>query len=134
LNILIKKKIKIIENKFGSSEFLTIFVPYQLKHTKMKPSNPNITISELGQENTFVSGNKNWRIDWADYKGKRFEVGVTVKWRDPDAKRGEQKVYVGKIEWLIIIDGGEVQMATDMPLGRLDVDQVVFVKKAIKVK
>ena len=98
----------------------------------MQPSNPNITISELGQENTFVSGNKNWRIDWAKYKGKVFEKGVTVKWRDPDAQRGEQKVYEGKIEWLIIIDDGSVQMATDMPLGRLDVDQVTFVKKAVK--
>lgn len=98
----------------------------------MNPKNPNITISELGQENTFVSGNKNWRIDWADYKGKRFEQGVTVNWTDPDAKgkRGVQKVYVGKIEWLIIIDNGDVQVATDMPLGRLDVDQIKFVKKA----
>lgn len=100
----------------------------------MQPSNSKITISELGQENTFVSGNKNWRIDWADFEGNRFEAGVTVKWIDPDARGKEKRVYKGKIEWLIIIDDGSVQMATDMPLGRLDVDEVEFIKAAKKIK
>jgi len=102
---------------------------YRTKHKDMKPKNPNITISELGEQNTFVSGNKNWRIEWADYKGKRFEKGVTVKWFDTEARGKEQKEYIGKIEWLIIIDDGSVQVATDMPLGRLDVDQIVHKAK-----
>jgi hypothetical protein len=101
----------------------------------MKPKNSDITISELGIENTFVSGNKNWRIDYADFNGKRFEVGTTIRWVDPDARGKEKRVYRGKIEWLIIIDDGSVQIATDiMALGRLDVDQVEFIKAAKKNK
>jgi len=98
-------------------------------------SNPNITISELGQERTFVSGNKNWRIDWADLNGNRFEEGVTVKWVAPDAYGKQKSVYKGKIDWLIIIDDGSVQMSIDNnEIGRLDVDQVEFIKAAKKKK
>jgi len=101
----------------------------------MKPSNTNITISELGMERTFVSGNKNWRIDWADFNGNRFEVGTTIKWIDPDAYGKQKRVYKGKIEWLIIIDDGSVQIAIDNnETGRLDVDQVEFIKAAKKKK
>jgi hypothetical protein len=101
----------------------------------MKPKNPNITISELGIENTFVSGNKNWRIDYADFNGNRFEVGTTIKWVDPDARGKEKRVFKGKIEWLIIIDDGSVQIAIDnMNIGRLDVDEVEFIKAAKKNK
>jgi hypothetical protein len=101
----------------------------------MNPSNPNITISELGQERTFVSGNKNWRIDWADLNGNRFEVGTSVKWEDPDAYGKQKRIYKGKIEWLIIIDDGSVQMSIDNnEIGRLDVDQVEFIKAAKKKK
>ena len=98
----------------------------------MKPNNTKITISDLGEQNTFVSGNKNWRIEWAEINGKRFEVGDTVKWIDTEAKGREKKVYKGKIEWLIIIDDGCVEVSTDMPLGRLPVDEIELIKKGKK--
>lgn len=100
----------------------------------IQPKNPNIKISELGEMNTFVSGNKNWRIQFAELNGNRFEVGTTVKWIDEDARGREKRVYKGKIEWLIIIDDGCVEVSTDMPLGRLPVDELEFIKKAKKSK
>lgn len=101
----------------------------------MKPKNPNITISELGVERTFVSGNKNWRIDYADFNGNRFEVGTSIKWIDKDARGKEKRVFKGKIEWLIIIDDGTVDIAIDHPeIGRLELESVEFIKAAKKNK
>jgi hypothetical protein len=97
----------------------------------IKLKNTDITISELGEERTFISGTKNWRIDWAEIFGQRFEVGDTVKWIDEDAVGREKRVYKGKIEWLIVTADGEVEISTDMPtIGRLDVDSVSMIKKA----
>ena len=45
----------------------------------MKPKNSDITISELGEENTFVSGNKNWRIDYADLLAEMESLGYNIK-------------------------------------------------------
>ena len=98
----------------------------------IKPKNPKIKISELGEEKTFVSGNKNYRLEWAQNKKVRFEVGDTVKWFDKDAKSGEKRIYEGKIKWLIIVDNGSVEVATDMPLGRLDLEEIKLIKKAKK--
>lgn len=98
----------------------------------IKPKNPKSTISELGEERTFVSGNKNYRIDWAEINGVRFEAGDIVKWIDEDAKGREKRVYKGKIEWLIIVDNGSVEVAINGPIGRLYVDDIEMIKKARK--
>ncbi len=103
----------------------------------IKPKNSKITISKLGEENIFVSGNKNWRVDWAEINGVRFEVGDTVKWIDEEAQmsyKRQKSVFKGKIEWIIIIDNGNVEIAADMPLGRLPIDEVEMIKKARKIK
>lgn len=91
----------------------------------MKPNNTDIKISELGEENTFVSGTKNWRIDYADFEGNRFEKGVRVSWGDPDTG----KRYRGVIEWLIIYDG-KVDVSIDNPhLGRLNLEELEYLGK-----
>lgn len=93
------------------------------------PKNPLITIGELQEERTFVSGNKNWRTDFAKYKGKRFEVGATVSWTYRE--RGEKtEKFVGKIEWIILVDDGSVEVAIDNDsIGRLNVEEIKFIKK-----
>ena len=91
--------------------------------------NPHITISPLGEERKFVSGNKYWLLDWAELSGNRFEIGDTVSWRDLD----EGKAFKGKIEWICIIDDGYVQISIDNPnIGRIDLDEVVMIKKGKK--
>lgn len=88
---------------------------------KFIPKNTAITISELGEQHKFVSGNLYHRIEWADLNGTRFEKGTKVKWFNED----DDKTYRGKIEWLIIVDDGRVEISIDHPwLGRLDLDAV----------
>jgi len=95
----------------------------------VQSKNPHITISPLGEERKFVSGNKYWLLDWAKLNGKRFEIGDTVSWRDND----ERKIYKGKIEWICIIDDGYVEISIDNPnIGRIDLDEVVMIKKKVK--
>jgi len=93
------------------------------------PKNTDIKISELGQQRSFVSGNKYWFIEWAEIFGQRFEQGTKVKWRDLDDK----KTYTAIIEWMIIIDDGDVQVSlADTPLGRIPLDELKLVKSATK--
>lgn len=88
------------------------------------PKNTKIKISELGEQRSFVSGNKYHFIEWAEFKGVTFKEGVMVKWKCPD----EKITYKGKIQWLIILDNGDVQISIDAPIGRLDLDEVSLIK------
>jgi len=91
----------------------------------MNLKNENIKISELGEENTFVSGTKNWRIEWAEVHGQRFEIGTKVKFFDED----DQKEYIGVIDWIIATEDGYVEASlADTPLGRIDVESLNWAK------
>lgn len=92
--------------------------------------NKNITLSELGEERTFVSGAKNWRLEWVDYEGHHFQKGTIVKWIDPDASGRDKRIYKGKIEYIIITERGDVDISIDdnTGLGRLSLDEVEFIK------
>jgi len=91
----------------------------------IKLKNTNIKISALGEENTFVSGNKNWRLDWAKFEGNLFKAGTKVEWECPDYG----KVYKGFIEYIIVVDNGNVEVSTsNREIGRLDLDELIFIK------
>lgn len=87
----------------------------------MKPANTDITISELGDQRTFVSGNKYWFIEWANFNGITFKEGMQVKWFDEE----DNEWIIGPIEWLIITDYGSVEVSIDAPAyGRLPLDEL----------
>jgi len=102
-----------------------------MKQEFTQPKNTEIKISELGDESKFVCGYKKWQLEFADYRGNRFEPGVTVSWTDKD----ERKAYKGKIEWIILVDTGEVEVSIDNDeLGRLPLDELRLIKKAPRNK
>jgi len=87
-------------------------------------NNENITIGTLGEENTFVSGTKNWRIDFAELNGNRFEVGTKVNFFDED----ECEDYFGVIDWIIVTENGNVEVSiANTPLGRVDLEDLEIV-------
>ena len=87
----------------------------------MKLKNKNIKISKLGEEKTFVSGTKNWRIEWAELFEERFSVGDKVSFFDED----DHKDYFGVIDWMIVTEQGEVEVSiADTPLGRIDLESI----------
>jgi len=91
----------------------------------IKLKNTNIKISELGEEHTFVSGNKNWSLAWAKFEENLFRAGTKVEWESPDY--GDY--YKGVIEYIIVVDNGNVEVSIDHPfLGRLDLDELIFIK------
>ena len=91
---------------------------------KMKLKNKNIKISELREERTFVSGTKNWRIEWAELFKKRFKVGDKVSFFDEDAHED----YFGVIDWMIVTEQGNVEVSiSDTPLGRIDLESIEHV-------
>jgi hypothetical protein len=98
----------------------------------MKPKNPFIKIGNLlGEQESFVSGNKFFYIDSAiltDANGenpKEFKQGVRVKWFCQDT----HKTYRGRIEWLIITDYGSIEVSINNPnLGRLEIDELEIIK------
>ena len=94
----------------------------------IKPKNPNVTISELGEKRTFVSGTDNYRIEWAKLNGSTFKVGSRVRWINPETGNGVR----GTIEWLIIIDdndGGEVEVSTNHKFwGRVSLEDLTLIK------
>ena len=93
----------------------------------VQPKNPNIVISPLGEQRTFVSGTKNWRIDWAILNKQRFDIGDVVSWKCLD----DIKSYKGKIDWMIIVEDGNVEVSIDNPnVGRLPLDELILRKKA----
>lgn len=92
----------------------------------IQPKNTNVTISPLGEQRIFVSGNLNWRLEWAKLNDKTFTVGTKVKWVNNETGR---MVKASKIEWLIIIDNGDVEVATDHPhWGRMSIEDLIFIK------
>ena len=83
--------------------------------------NTSIRISDLGEKRTFVGGNENWRLDWAEYEGNIFKAGTKVGWECPD----DGNYFEGLIEYIIIVDTGSVEVSTNHPfLGRLDLDEL----------
>jgi hypothetical protein len=98
---------------------------------QITPKNPFISISELGEQSKFVSGNKYWFIESAsivdalEKNKKEFKKGVKVKWTCPDT----YKQFKGKIEWLIITDEGSVEVSIDNNnVGRLELDELEIIK------
>ena len=89
----------------------------------MELKNKNITIGELGEERKFVSGTKNWRIDFAELNGNRFEKGVKVKFDDLD----DDEEYIGLVNWIIVTEQGDVEVSFDAPLGRVDLEDLEIV-------
>ena len=91
----------------------------------MKIKNEDIKIGELGKESTFISGGKNWRIEWAEIFGERFSVGDKVSFYDND----DDETFTGNIDWMIITESGEVEVSiADTPLGRIDLESLTHVK------
>jgi len=91
----------------------------------MKLKNEDTKIGKLGKENTFVSGTKNWRIEWAEISGERFSVGDKVSFFDED----DQETFVGNIDWMIVTESGEVEVSiAKTPLGRIDLELIKHVK------
>ena len=81
--------------------------------------NKNIKIGELGQERTFVSGTKNWRINWAEIFEQKFEIGDKVSFFDED----DNETYIGLIDWMIVTERGDVEVSIqNTPLGRIDLE------------
>ena len=91
----------------------------------MKLKNEDIQIGELGEERTFVSGTKNWRIDWAEIFGERFEVGHKVSFFDED----DHETFVGIIDWMIVTEEGDVEVSiANTPLGRVGLESIEHVR------
>ena len=91
----------------------------------MKLKNKNIKIAELGEERTFVSGTKNWRIEWAELFEERFSVGDKVSFFDED----DHEDYLGVIDWMIVTEQGKVEVSiADTPLGRVDLESIEHVR------
>lgn len=87
----------------------------------MKLKNEDIQIGELGEERTFVSGTKNWRIEWAELFEEKFEVGDKVSYFDEDS----EETFVGIIDWMIVTETGDVEVSiADTALGRVDLDSL----------
>lgn len=87
----------------------------------LKLKNEDITIGKLGEERTFISGTKNWRIEWAELDGERYEVGTNVSFIDED----DNKEFIGHIEWMIVTADGEVQVSiADTTLGRVNLEDL----------
>jgi len=87
----------------------------------MKLKNENIKIAELGEERTFVSGTKNWRIEWATLFEEKFEVGDKVSYFDDDS----EEIFIGKIEYIIATEIGNVEVSiAEIALGRVDLEDL----------
>lgn len=85
----------------------------------------NVKISELGQEKRFVSGQKNWRIEWAEINGEKFKPGDTVLFFDEDINHD----FIGNIEWMIVTEEGQVEVSiSDTPLGRIDLEDLTLIQ------
>lgn len=60
----------------------------------------------------------------AEKNGKTIKVGDKVEYYDED----DNMMYGGYIDWMILIDNGDVEISVaDLPLGRLDFDDVKLV-------
>lgn len=91
----------------------------------IKLKNENTKISELGEERTFVSGTKNWRIKWAEIFEDRFSVGDSVSYYDEDS----QDTFISTIDWMIVTEQGNVEVSlADTPLGRVDLEDLQHFK------
>ena len=91
----------------------------------MKLKNENVQIGELGEERTFVSGTKNWRIEWAEIFEERFTVGDKVSFFDED----DHETFTGIIDWMIVTEQGDVEVSiSDTPLGRVDLESIEHVR------
>jgi len=87
----------------------------------MELKNENIKIAELGEERTFVSGNKNWRIEWAEIFEEIFKVGNKVSYFDEDS----EETFIGTIEYIIVTETRGVEVSiTDTALGRVDLEGI----------
>jgi len=87
----------------------------------MKLKNENIKIAELGEERTFVSGIKNWRIEWAELFEETFKVGDRVSYFDEDS----EETFIGKIDFIIVTENGNVEVSiADTALGRVDLEDL----------
>lgn len=87
----------------------------------MKLKNKNIKIAELGEERTFVSGTKNWRIEWAELFEETFKVGDKVSYFDEDS----EETFIGTIDYIIVTETGNVEVSiSDTALGRVDLDDL----------
>jgi len=87
----------------------------------MKLKNENIKIAELGEERTFVSGTKNWRIEWAELFEETFKVGDKVSYFDEDS----EETFIGEIDYIIVTENGNVQVSiADTALGRVDLEDL----------
>jgi len=90
----------------------------------MKLKNEDIQIGELGEERTFVSGTKNWRIEWAELFEETFKVGDRVSYFDEDS----EETFIGAIDWMIVTEQGDAQVSiSDIPLGRVDLESIEHV-------
>ena len=91
----------------------------------MKLKNGDIQIGELGDERTFVSGTKNWRIKWATLFEEKFEVGDKVSYFDEDSR----EMFIGLIDWMIVTETGSVEVSiSDTALGRVDLEDLQHFK------
>ena len=87
----------------------------------MKLKNENIKIAELGEERAFVSGTKNWRIEWAELFEETFKVGDKVSYFDEDS----EETFIGTIDYIIVTGTGNVEVSiADTALGRVDLDDL----------
>jgi hypothetical protein len=85
----------------------------------------DIQIGELGEERTFVSGTKHWRIEWAEIFGERFEVGHKVSFFDED----DNETFIGIIDWMIVTEQGDVEVSiANTPLYRVDLESIKHVR------
>ena len=96
----------------------------------MKLKNENVKIGKLGEERTFVSGTKNWRIEWAEIFEQRFQVGDTASFFDED----DQEEFVGTIDCMIVTEQGDVEVSlADTPLGRIDLERLVKINNHVPI-
>lgn len=91
----------------------------------LKPKNSLIEISEFENERSFVSGNKYYYLDWAKFKDVSFKAGDKVEWEDEYTG----KLFKGKIDWIIIIDDGSVEVSIkNSSYGRIPLQQLTLIK------
>ena len=99
---------------------LKLWENYSKSNIKLKNEEIYLSDIDLENEQSFVSGHKYWIVDYAIYKGKKFEKGVVFKYTDDD------NYYEGVINRIIVTEDGSVQVSFDAPLGRVNLDDYDF--------
>ena len=97
------------------------------------PNNEAIIIGDVIEERKFVNGNKNWVLSHVELDNKIYKKGVLVNVPeevldfDYDDDDYDIETYTGEIQWIIITERGSVEVSIDVPLGRMNIEDLIYI-------